>query len=445
MRIALFTEVYLPHINGVVTHVKILKEGLEQLGHEVLVVTADASAAHHYIKDGILHCPAHTSKKFYSYSLSLPVSRSRLKLVREFKPDIIHVHNEFGIGFSGVLIAKILHVPLVYTLHTMYDDYVYYIVPKFLTKPSTKLSRKYISFYGAQANAITSPSQKGQEYFRIAGLDRNVEIIPNAVETEEFSDKQYDEETKAAIRQKHGIPPEAMVACFVGRLGREKSVDVLLDYWAEAVRPEDNMFLLIVGDGPVREELEQQAKQLGLENQVAFAGKIMHPDLPPYYSISDVYVTASLSDTNSISMLEGMCAGLPVLQRTDPLNADQVRDGSNGYNFNTAQEMAERLRFIQHMSPEDMQAFRKSVVESIRNSGARDLANHTLAAYAKAMESQKSKDALAETKPLHAIVHTIEVPAQKLHLQVKRLSSKGLHQLTRRFSDKNGKDDSPRT
>ena len=129
MRIALFTETYLPHINGVVTHVKILRDGLLQQGHEVLVVTADYQTRHHYIKDGILHCPAIKSKRFYGYGVASPFSRRRLKLVQDFHPDIIHIHNEFGIGLSGIFAAKQLHVPLVYTLHTMYDDYLYYVAP----------------------------------------------------------------------------------------------------------------------------------------------------------------------------------------------------------------------------------------------------------------------------------------------------------------------------
>ena len=309
MRIALFTETYLPHINGVVTHVKILRDGLVQLGHEVLVVTADAGAQHHYVEDGILHCPAHTSKKFYNYSLSLPISNSRLRLVRDFSPDIIHIHNEFGIGMSGLLCAKILRVPLVYTLHTMYDDYIYYIAPKPFVKAATDVSHHYFKFIAKHSNALTGPSQKCQEYFRLTGLKKDVNVIPNAVEVDQFSPHEVPEEKKQELREKCGIREGSMVACFVGRLGREKSVDVLLEYWKAAVAPEDNIHLVVIGDGPVRPELERQAQELGIGGMVTFTGKVEHEDLPPYYALCDVYVTASLSDTNSISMLEGMCSG----------------------------------------------------------------------------------------------------------------------------------------
>lgn len=389
MRIALFTETYLPHINGVVTHVKILRDGLEQLGHQVLVVTADAEARHHYIdEEGILHCPAHTSKKFYNYSLSLPVSSSRLKLVRQFQPDIIHIHNEFGIGMSGLLCSKILRVPLVYTLHTMYDDYIYYIAPKPLVKAATGVSHRYFKFIAKHSNALTGPSQKCQEYFRLTGLKKDVSVIPNAVEVDAFSPRQVEDGKKQELREKCGIKDGAMVACFVGRLGREKSVDVLLDYWKAAITPEDHIHLVIIGDGPVRPELEKQAEELGLGDMVTFTGKVEHEDLPPYYALCDVYVTASLSDTNSISMLEGMCSGLPVLQRTDPLNADQVRDGKNGFNFNSPEEMAQKLRQIRSMDAEALREFKQSVIDSIRENGAKELAQRTLAVYERVLKKK---------------------------------------------------------
>lgn len=383
MKVALFTETYLPHINGVVTHVKILRDGLEELGHQVLIVTADADTQQHYIEDSVLHCPAHTSKKFYGFGLAAPISRSRLRLIREFDPDIIHIHNEFGIGLSGILASKILHVPLVYTLHTMYDDYIYYIAPKPLVPTTTRLSHKYTKFLAIQANALTGPSKKCEEYFRLAGVKKDVNVIPNAVELDQFAPYTVNEDTKIQLRHNYDIAPDAFVACFVGRLGREKSVDVLLDFWSQGITPQDHFHLMIVGDGPAKEELEEQTQRLGIQDSVTFTGKIPHEELPPYYALADVYITASLSDTNSISMLEGMCSGLPVLQRTDPLNADQVQEGQNGYTFDSPQEMIQRLRAIASMDPETLANFQASVIDSIRHSGARDLAKHTLAVYNK--------------------------------------------------------------
>lgn len=389
MRIALFTETYLPHINGVVTHVKILRDGLLQQGHEVLVVTADYQTRHHYIKDGILHCPAIKSKRFYGYGVASPFSRRRLKLVQDFHPDIIHIHNEFGIGLSGIFAAKRLHVPLVYTLHTMYDDYLYYVAPRHLLRAAKKVSHDYFRLLGNAATELTGPSPKCQEYFQQIGVKKDVNVIPNAVELDDFSPDRISAENKAAFRRRYQIPDDVMIACFVGRLGHEKSVDVLLDYWARTITPEDKIMLCIIGGGPVQEELEQQAKDLGIGSMVVFTGAVPHDQTPPYYASCDVYVTASLSDTNSISMLEGMATGLPVLRRYDALNenVDQVRDGVNGYIFNSPEEMAAELRRIKNLSPEQLSILKASVIESVKRSGAEALANYTYNVYRKAMAS----------------------------------------------------------
>lgn len=391
MRIAIFTETYLPQINGVVTHIKILKEGLEALGHTVLIVTADSKAHTHYLKDNVLHCPAHNLKRIYNLDLASPVSRTRLKYLREFRPDIIHVHNEFSIGLSGMAIAKILKVPLVYTLHTMYDDYIYYVAPKPLIPLTKKLSHRYFRMFPQNAAVVTGPSKKCQEYTYEIGSDKKVEVIPNPVELDAFAPQTSTPQQRAQIREQYHIPQDATVACFVGRLGREKSVDVLLRFWAQEMKPQDNMRLLIIGDGPEKEPLEQLAQQLGITDTVIFTGKVLHPDLPPYIHTCDIYVTASLSDTNSISMLEGMAGGLPVLQLYDELNADQVTDGVNGYMFRDAAEMGQRLRQIRDMEPEELQKLKTSVIQSVKNSGAQTLANYIQTIYYNIYQKQPPK------------------------------------------------------
>ncbi|MEG1953380.1 MAG: glycosyltransferase [Hydrogenoanaerobacterium sp.] len=381
MRVALFTETYLPQINGVVTHVKILKEGLEKLGNQVLVVTADYDARRHYVKDGVLHCPAKRLRRIYNNGIAPPISEKRLKFIKDFNPDIIHIHNEFGIGLSGIMAAKRLRRPLVYTLHTMYDEYIYYIAPPRLVGFVTKFSHRYVKMLAKNASALTGPSEKCAVYFKDAGVDKKVNVIPNSVELESFKPENITEEKKKAFRAKYGIPDNQMLACFVGRLGREKSVDVVLDYWAKGINPEDKIHLIIIGDGPCKEELEKQAKALGIADMVTFTGAVQHNELPPYLASCDIYITASLSDTNSISMLEGMATGLPVLQRLDPLNADQVRDGENGFVFDSAESMAEKLRSLKNKKPEDLDILKRSVIDSVKRSGAEDLANYMINIY----------------------------------------------------------------
>jgi len=273
----------------------------------------------------------------------------------------------------------------------MYDDYIYYIAPKPLIPLTKKLSHRYFRMFPQNAAVVTGPSKKCQEYTYEIGSDKKVEVIPNPVELDAFAPQTSTPQQRAQIREQYHIPQDATVACFVGRLGREKSVDVLLRFWAQEMKPQDNMRLLIIGDGPEKEPLEQLAQQLGITDTVVFTGKVLHPDLPPYVHTCDIYVTASLSDTNSISMLEGMAGGLPVLQLYDELNADQVTDGVNGYMFRDAAEMGQRLRQIRDMEPEELQKLKTSVIQSVKNSGAQTLANYIQTIYYNIYQKQPPK------------------------------------------------------
>lgn len=390
MKVALFAETYLPYINGVVTHIKLLKEGLEKLGHEVLVVTADPDTHRHYIQNGVLHCPAKAFKRFYDYGIAMPLSHKRLKMIEDFDPDIIHLHQEFSIGISAAHIAKKLKKPLVYTLHTMYDDYIYYVAPKPLIPFVKKLSHQYFKLFAKRANAITGPSKKCDEYIKNdCKMDKDVVVIPNPVELDKFAPHNISDEDKHAFRHKYGIQDDEMAVCFCGRIGREKSVDVLLDYWAAAIKPEDKIKLIIFGDGPCRPELEEQAARLGIADMVIFTGAVPNHELPPYYAGCDLYVTASLSDTNSISMLEAMATGLPVVHRYDKMNEGQVRNGVNGFIFHNAEEMAQVFRSYRMKTEEEKEAMRSSVRHSVEQAGSVNLAKNLLAVYERAVGQNK--------------------------------------------------------
>ncbi len=387
MRIALFTETYLPSINGVVTHVKTLKEGLEALGHTVLVVTADARVNNHIIADDVMYCPAIKLKKIYNYDIATPISMERLEKIKNFKPDIIHIHNEFGVGISGILIAKNLNVPLVYTLHTMYEDYVYYIAKnKASRKIVTSTTHIYAKLLASIATALTGPSPKVTEFFRACGVKKKVYVIPNSVELDTFDPARIDKQKALEIRRNAGFADDDMVFCFCGRLGKEKNVSLLLDYWSQYVKPEDKIKLFILGEGPLYEQHCEEAEKFGISDMVKFAGRVEHVDCPEYYGACDAYITASLSDTCSISMLEGMAMHLPVLSLKDDLNEGQVRDGVNGYNFTCAEDMYELLKKLRDMPKIELKVFGEQTRESIRNSGAIRLANDLLNVYHDALD-----------------------------------------------------------
>lgn len=372
MKIALFSDTYLPEINGVAIHVAALKEGLENLGHEVLVVTTTQKNNEIKESNGVLHCPSIKLKRIYGYGLSMPINMKQYNIIKKFNPDIIHIHTEFGIGLFGILVSKMLKRPVVYTLHTIYDDYVYYVVPKPLVKTGQRVFYKYIRLLYKRATVITGPSPKSHEYLMSAGLHRNVEVIPNPVDVDKFSIDNVSFNEIEAIKRQYNIPSNAFVGCIVSRVGKEKSIDVLLDYIAKYSKINQNFKFLIVGDGPAKDSLKLQAKKLGIEDVVIFTGKISNNKLLPYYAACDVFITASLSDTNSISMLEAMSMGLPIIQRDDPINKGQVVENVNGFIFNDIDTFINKMNFVYNMNSTERSKLQKSVRNSVIASNTRN-------------------------------------------------------------------------
>lgn len=447
MRVALFTETYLPAVNGVVTHVKTLKEGLELLGHKAIIVTADSGVKKTQASNDIMYCPAVKLEKIYGYDVASPISADRLKMIKDFNPDIIHIHNEFGIGLSGVLIARSLKIPLVYTMHTMYDDYVYYITAN--NKPAQKLltsaSHKYAKILATAASAITGPSKKVEEYFHRCHVDKPVTVIPNSVETDVFNRHTVDKEKVQAVRKKYGFSDNDLVFCFCGRMGQEKNIEVLLDFWAKNVKPSDGMKLLLIGGGPQLEEFQEYAKKLGVADTVTFTGRVEHVEIPPYYAACDCYITASLTECHSISMMEGQSTGLPVLTIRDELNADQIIDGVNGFFFRDADEMYKHMQYLKSLSPEKLEEIKEKSREVIVSSGTKSIAEKLLVVYEEAIRSYNSermyKKLPREAKKAYKAQYGQFLPSTKAHrpkrkLSVKKKRTTSEEKLSRRNAEK---------
>ncbi|MBC8577359.1 glycosyltransferase [Yanshouia hominis] len=389
MRIAIFVETYLPYLNGVVTHVKILREGLIHNGHEVLIVTADKTVKEHVLEDGVLRCPALEVKKIYGYGLSSPISLTLMKRIKEFRPDVIHIQQEFSIGLAGVRAARALHLPLIYTLHTMYDDYIYYIAPGPLTGIARRVSHNYVRFIARRADIVTSPSKKCLDYLSNAGVHRKVYVIPNSVELDDYSETATTPEQRAAIRERYHIPADAFVACFCGRIGKEKGVDNLIKLWHAQCGGDPSLYLMIIGEGPFRKELEALAQSYGLGGRIIFTGAVPHEQISPYYACCNAYATASLSEMYSISMLEAQASGLPVVQWLDPDNIDQIKVGVNGYLFETAEEFGRIIHQLADVTPEQRVELAKRVRDSVKERSSDSIANYLLDLYQQAINKHR--------------------------------------------------------
>lgn len=393
MKVAIFTETYYPFISGVVTHIETVKKGLESRGHQVMIVTMDPRAEEHYVSDGVLYCPAREMKRLYGYGVANPINLKRFKIVQDFDPDIIHIQTEFTMGIFGMFCARRLKKPVVYTLHTSYDDYLFYVAPHkvfqdHLAKP---VAHTYFRHLAKDATEVIGPSVKVVAFLRRCGVERHINVIPNIVDLSIFLPENVSAQDIQAARKDLGLNPGDTAVLFVGRLGREKSIDMLIEHFKAAVGGRKDCKLFIVGDGPEFGHLQTLINHLEMRDQVKMLGKMDHSKLPPYFHACDLFATASISEINSISMLEAMASGLYVLQRLDIYNRDQIKEGVNGDLFTDKEGFVRLMSEHLALTPAQREERRKAVNMSTRSYGPKEFTDAVINVYERAIDEYKNK------------------------------------------------------
>ena len=341
MRIGIFTDTYLPYISGLVTSELMLKNSLEALGHEVYIVTANLENFK-YINDKknkiikISGLPI----GIYDARLTGIYSVSAISEIRKWKLDIIHSQTEFGIGTFARIVAKQLDIPLVHTYHTMYEDYIYYITKGHFDKPSKKLVEYLTRFYcDTTVSELIVPSRKIYNIFiNKYEVNKRISIIGTGIDIDNFSKEKFKKEDIDLLRKKYKIKSTDFVIGSVSRIAKEKSIDRIINTFNDVLKKIPNAKLLIVGDGPDKEELMNLVKEKELEKSVVFTGKVELKNIGIYYQLMDVFVTFSTTETQGLTVIEAMASSLPVLAIKDDSFIDSVKHNKNGYLFKTDKE-----------------------------------------------------------------------------------------------------------
>lgn len=348
MRIAIFSDTYTPDINGVATSTKILKDELINHGHEVLVVTSELPSESDYEddpNDNILRVPGLEIQALYGYRACNIYSFKGMKEIKSMNIEVIHVQTEFGIGIFGRIVGEALNIPVVYTYHTMWADYSHYVNPinstaidGLIKKAITRISK----FYGDKSAELIVPSIKTKEALEKYGLHKNMHIIPTGLELDKFDPKNKDDKLINQIKEKYGIKDQFIVT-FLGRIAKEKSIDVLIDAMKEIVKENDNILCLIVGGGPYLDELKELVKDDQTEKYIIFTGPKLSQEVPSYYHLSNVFVSASVTETQGLTYIEAMASGIPAVARYDQNLENVIIDGVNGYFFKETNELVSIL------------------------------------------------------------------------------------------------------
>lgn len=346
MRIGLFTDSYPPYINGVSTSVAMLKRALEKKGHIVYVVTVGNNAVKYEYdeEERVVKVPG-IPIGIYDYRISKIYPLSMINTMKNWNLDVIHSHTEFGIGIFARLFAKQFNIPLVHTYHTLYEDYTHYITHGYFDKSSKKIVEYLTKFYcDKTANELIVPTDKIYKLFKDKyEFTKNIHIIPTGIEVDKFFTENVDKELVHSLSKKLDLKKKDFVIGFVGRLATEKNLEFLLNAHQKIIKKYNNIKLLIIGDGPDRENYEKMVRDLKIEKNVIFNGKAALEEMPYYYHCLDIFATASTTETQGLTVIEAMAAGKPPLCINDESFVGTVTNGLNGMIFTSEDEYIKQV------------------------------------------------------------------------------------------------------
>ncbi|MGD9927297.1 MAG: glycosyltransferase family 4 protein [Sphaerochaeta sp.] len=340
MKILFTSDVYKPTTNGVVTSLVNLRQGLIQLGHDVRILTLSESHTTYY-NDGVWYLSSLNSNTIYPGTrVRDTLARKPLKDLISWKPDVVHSQNEFSTFPLAKRIAHAVDAPLVHTYHTLYEDYTTYFSPN--EKMGKFLAQLFTKRILAKTDAVIAPTPKIMRLLRSYGVKKPIEVIPSGINLSRFTPAGNHE--KNHLREKLGIPEGNQVVVYVGRLAKEKNIDELITNFSKVANGKST--LLLVGDGPQRPLLEELVQSLGLGQHVIFAGMQRQEDVPCFYRLGTVFCSASTSETQGLTYVEALAAGLPLLCRADDCLDDLVQDWSNGWQYHTQAEFRHYLEML---------------------------------------------------------------------------------------------------
>jgi glycosyltransferase involved in cell wall biosynthesis len=323
MNIAMFTNTYLPHVGGVARSVDFFAEDLRNLGHEVLVIAPSFSEDSEKEEEGrVLRVPAIQNFNGSDFSLRIALPFVIAERIKKFRPQLIHSHHPYLLGDAALRTARRQALPLVFTHHTLYEKYTHYVpmdsevMKRFVVNLSTE--------YANLCTRVVAPSRSIAVLLRERGVTAPIEEIPTGVDLEFFRKGR-----KKRFLTSHQIPEGEPVMGHVGRLAPEKNLAYLAGALADYLKKNQGTFL-VVGEGPSEEEIRRTFQEEGLEHKLVMAGKKTGRDLSDAYKAMDLFVFASMTETQGMVLVEAMAAGRPVIALDAPGSRDVVEDGRNG-------------------------------------------------------------------------------------------------------------------
>ena len=363
MNIGLFTDTYFPQVSGVATSIKTLRDELIAQGHHVYIFTSSDPRATDSPEDGIYRFPSVPFVSFKDRRIAFTGWLKVLRIARKLDLDIVHNQTEFSLGVMGKMVAKELGIPCIHTYHTMYQDYLHYIANGRVLKPKdvARLAHLYLK----NMAGVIAPSERVLDTLESYHVESPIRVIPTGVNLRFYRLRDTPEQ-KLSMRQKYGYDRDTPVLLSLSRLAFEKNIQELIASMPDVLAKEPTAQLLIVGDGPARQSLERQVREMNLRDHVTFAGQISNDEVPHYYQIADVFVSASDSESQGLTYDESLASDVPIVVRRSEYTDQLIDDPGIGMSFQKRADLVKGiLHYIQNPPVEEAKAKREQKLHDI--------------------------------------------------------------------------------
>lgn len=377
MRIALFTDSYLPELNGVAASVSTLHEQLRLLGHDAHVFAPSNKDTEG--DDDSIHRLYSMPLIFLKERRAAFFSPTLMRQISSLGFDIIHTHSEFMMGLLGKMAARRQRFcPMVHTYHTIWEDYTYYITHGLGDSQARKFARKFSRSWCNGCDLIVAPTQKTERLLRDYGVTKPIRILPTGLDIDRFAPALHNAGERAKRRQECGIPADAKVLLNIGRISREKNLEAVLEAMPEVFARHPDAWLVLIGSGPWVEALQRKAQDLGIAHRTRFPGPKPWAAIDEYYAIGDVFVSASQSETQGLTYIEALASGLPVIALYDDALEGVILPGVNGQLLRDTRDMPSAID--EALSPEG-EVFRTNAAPSVSHYGKAAFAREMVKTY----------------------------------------------------------------
>lgn len=343
MRIGLLSDSYEPYISGVTASLKMLANGLREMGHEVYIftitykdLTEEQKNDPYVIRFKGISVPMKGLNMFQR----IPFVGRHVKEIKKYNLDLIHIHSTSSMGTLGLKVKKKLKIPAVFTAHTIYEQYVHFVsklLPKLFPRTIKFFIKRLMNEYIENSDVTIVPSNKMKKLMLSYGIEKDYKVIPTGLNLDDFKKTNYTVNEITRLKTSLKLKEDDFICLYVGRISLEKNIIELLEGFKEI--DNEQIKMVIVGGGPYFDKLQSYIKDHNLEKRIITTNLIPWGEIGLYYQIGDIFLNASQSETQGLTYIEALAASLPVVVKEDDVLVGVVEDGYNGLIFNNKDQL----------------------------------------------------------------------------------------------------------